>query len=273
MVTSAMCLTSTGTPALGDDDVTDVVGRAQQADAADQVLLAPLLDVAAARVRVAVGQRVEQLLQRDLWSQLGEVGVHLVLLDEAAQADHVGDPRHQLELALDDPVLDRAQLAGSAVDPSGSGTPRRSRWTAARARVARPGQVGLAQALGHLLPGEIRSRLVVEGDDQKRQAELRVGEHAHGIGQASQRDLERDGDLLLDLFRRASGVQGDDGHLRVRNIRKGLDRKLQESCDPAAHEQDRAQQHEHRLAQPERDDALNHLRCADPGWHHDGRFA
>ena len=51
---------------LGDDDVADVVARAQQADAANQVLLFALLEVAAAGVRVAAAERREDLLQRDV---------------------------------------------------------------------------------------------------------------------------------------------------------------------------------------------------------------
>ena len=50
---------------LADDDVADVVGRAQQADAADQILLVALLQVAAAGVGVSLPQRVEHLLHRE----------------------------------------------------------------------------------------------------------------------------------------------------------------------------------------------------------------
>ena len=40
--------------ALGHDDVADIVGRPQQSDAADQVLLIALFDIAAAGVGIAL---------------------------------------------------------------------------------------------------------------------------------------------------------------------------------------------------------------------------
>ncbi len=98
---------------LRDDDVADVVGGAQQTDTANEVLLVPLLGVAAACVRVATLERVEKLLQRHfVIAQLRQIRVHLVLLDQAAEADDIGDTGDQLELTPDYPVLQSAQLAG-----------------------------------------------------------------------------------------------------------------------------------------------------------------
>src|SRR5439155_12196279 len=97
--------------ALGDHDAADLVGRAQQPDAADEILLPALLEVAPADVGVAALQRGEQLLQRHLVvAQLPQVGIDLVLLDEAAEADDVGDSRDKAQLPLDRPVFDRAQV-------------------------------------------------------------------------------------------------------------------------------------------------------------------
>ena len=117
------------------------------------------------------------------------------------------------------------------------------------------GQVDVVQALEHLLAREVVVDVVVEGEDDERQAELRVREHAHRVRQPAQRDLERNRDLLLDFLRRVAGIQRDDGHLDVGDVGKRLDRQRAKRDDAAADEQQREQQHEQRLMQREGDDA------------------
>ena len=98
-------------PLLADDDVADVVRRSQQADAADQVLLVALLQIAAAGIGIALSQRGEHLLHRDVVRlELRQIQVHLVLLQEAAERDHVGHAGREPHLALHHPVLQRAQF-------------------------------------------------------------------------------------------------------------------------------------------------------------------
>jgi len=96
---------------LGHDDVADVVARPQHADAANEVLLLTLLEKTATGIRVAVPERREHLLQRDV------IGLHprrvhgnLILLDEAAETDDVGHSRNHLEISADDPILNASQL-------------------------------------------------------------------------------------------------------------------------------------------------------------------
>jgi hypothetical protein len=96
-----------------DNNSPDVVGRGQQADAADGVLLRTLRHIAAASVGVAAAQRIQQVLEGELvGAQLVEIGLHLVLLDEAAHGHHVGHARHLAQGAFDHPVLQGAQLGG-----------------------------------------------------------------------------------------------------------------------------------------------------------------
>ena len=116
-VDRARCrLTSIGVPlVLGDDDVADVVRRAQQADAADQELLLALLDVAAAGVRVAAAERGEQLLQRDVVapSCARDRRSTWYCLMRPPKLTTSATPGDQLaDCALDDPVLSGAQLVG-----------------------------------------------------------------------------------------------------------------------------------------------------------------
>ena len=93
--------------ALGrDDDVADVVEAADQADAAHvEGLFADVQDVGP-DVLVRRRERREQRRERQtVAAQPVRVDVHLVLLDEAAEAGDVDDAVDLLELPLQDPVL------------------------------------------------------------------------------------------------------------------------------------------------------------------------
>src|SRR6267143_73488 len=97
---------------LGDDDVADVVGPGEQADAADEILLATLLDVAAAGIGIAALDRLRELRQRDLVvAHPRGIRPHFVLLHQAAERHDVGDPGHHPQLPAHHPVLIGAQLA------------------------------------------------------------------------------------------------------------------------------------------------------------------
>src|SRR6058998_4426300 len=100
------------------------------------VLLVAVLDVVAAGVGVRAPERLVHLVQRDA-ARLQPLGVdlHLVLLHDAAEGDHVGDARHLLQMPLHHPVLELAQLHGRvavadqrvAVDLAGRGGKRAER--------------------------------------------------------------------------------------------------------------------------------------------------
>ena len=246
-----------GRPAvLSQNDVADVVGGAQQADAADQILLIALLQVTAARVRISLPQRREDLLHGNVVGlKLGQIQTDLVLFQKSAQADHVGHAGRQLQVARDRPILDRAQLpqvlpvAGHAIAKQladGCGQRR-------QLHLGLAGKVHVAEAFEHQLASLIIVGAVVEGDDQERQAELRVRKHAHRVRQSAQADLQRRGDLLFDFLGRVSRIEGDDGDLDIGNIRKRLDRQILERHDAAQQKQAGQQEHEQRLMQRKRD--------------------
>ncbi len=88
-------------------------GRLQVAAAAHDQLGLAELQVAARRRAVRRRDRVDQVLQREAGvAQPARVGEHVVLLLEAAEADHVGDAGRAHQVLRDDPVLPAAQLAG-----------------------------------------------------------------------------------------------------------------------------------------------------------------
>src|SRR5205085_12497532 len=102
-----------GAVTLGDDDVADVVGGFEEPDAANQILLLALVDVTPAGIRAAAVQSHEQLLQRDAVDlHLCEIGLDLILLDEAAVGYDIGHARNRFQLPGHGPVLNRAQARG-----------------------------------------------------------------------------------------------------------------------------------------------------------------
>src|SRR5439155_25109243 len=93
-------------------DVADIVRRSQQTEAADEILLRPLLHLAAANVGVAAAQRGVNLLQaQSVVAQASQVGIHFVGFYQTADAHDVGDAGNHAQVALDHPVFERAQVA------------------------------------------------------------------------------------------------------------------------------------------------------------------
>ena len=172
----------------------------------------------------------------------------------------VGHARHLLQLTLDSPVLDRAQIHRTQVVATQTVAINLTDCRRQRGKLRRDAirQIGIAQPLSHLLACEIGGRLVVERENEERQAKLRVREHAHRAGQPREGHFEWNRDLLFDFLGCASREQCDDGDLRIGYVGKGLDGQLQKSRDAAGDEQNRAEQHEHRLTQTEPDEIVDH---------------
>ena len=246
---------------LGDDDLADVVARAQHADAANQVLLLASLEEAAAGVRVASAERGEDLLQPDVVRlHAGGVDGDFVLLDESTEADDVGDAGNQLELAADHPILKAAQVRDAdalGLDAIAVDLADRRRERCQLGLHSRR-QVHALEPFEHLLPREVVVRVVVEGEDDVGEPELSVREEAHGVGQAAEADLQRYRDLLLDFFRRVAGKQADDRDLDIGDVGERLDRQGAERRHAGGDEQRQHHDQHQRLVQRSGHHPANH---------------
>ena len=219
-------------------------------------LLLTLVEITAACVAVSSSERGDDLLHRHVVRfHPDRIQVHHVLLDEAAGAGDVRDARGQAQVTLDGPVFDRSQLGGAAVVSSQPIAVDLADWRGERRELWLESgrQVGALQPFEYLLPHEIVVHLIVERQDDVGKAELRVREHSHRVRQSAEANLQRNSDLLLDLFRCVAGHQRDHGHLHVRHIRKRLDRQCMEGEDARSDEQRGQQQHKKRLIHGERD--------------------
>ena len=92
-------------------DGADVRGVPHEAQPAHDVHFRAVLDIGAAGVAVAIGQRGEDLLEREIVGlELQRIDLHLVLLGRPAKAHHVHHARDGAQLAFDHPVFQRLQF-------------------------------------------------------------------------------------------------------------------------------------------------------------------
>ena len=116
-----------------------------EADAADEELVAVVLDHLRPHVDVAAADGLVDLGQPDaVGAELVGVDVDLVLLDEAADAGDLGDALDGLELVADVPVLERRSWPRSA--PSASSVYQKT-WPSAVASGPSTGATPCGQPL------------------------------------------------------------------------------------------------------------------------------
>src|SRR6185503_3315626 len=100
-----------------EDNVPDIRDVFDQTEAANDVLLVTMFDEVGARVLVIVLDGFKERLERDVVAnQCLLIDDDLILLDVAAEAEHVSYARHSAQLQLHNPILNRAQfLVGLSV--------------------------------------------------------------------------------------------------------------------------------------------------------------
>ena len=239
-------------------------------------------------------QRGGEILQRQPHRRHAlHVGHDEIFLGVAAEGVDAGQPGRALELRRDDPVLHGAQvgrLVGLADEVIAFGRDVAAVGLQAGLAVAvtdliqlavldgphedvaepggdRPhlgvhalGQVFLRgpQPLGDLLAREVDVGLFSE--DGRDLGEAVAAERA-GIfeaGDAGERGLDREGDLLLDLIGRERRGDDVDLHLVVGDVGNGVDRQLAQRADPEQCRGDGEKQDEPALLDGEGDDASDH---------------
>ena len=158
--------------------------------------------------------------------ELVQIGLHLVLFDEAAHGDHIGHPGHLAQGPLDHPVLQAAQFGGGQAIATQAIAHDFTHRCGVGCNIGlnTRGQVHPAQPLVDLLACQMDRDAFVIGDDSEGQAKLGVREQADGTGQARQGDFQGQGDLLFNLFSGAARVQRDHGDLGIGDVGKRLDR-------------------------------------------------
>ena len=255
--------------AVGHHDAADVVERRNHTLGADVVGAVDLLDVAAARVFVVAAQRLEDVADGDV-ERVEGVGVdgHLILLEVASEAVDFDDSRDARQLALDNPVLDGAQLHGVVALLVARLDVERILVDFAQTR-GDGHHLGGAQLGGNLsgdglylfvdeLPGVENRHALLEDHRDDRQTEARHGANLLDVHDVAHRHLDGEGDELLDLLRSERGGDGHNLHLVVGDVRHGVDRKRHHRIDSSRQQEEGGQSDEEFFRDRKADDGLEH---------------
>ena len=262
-----------------DDDVADLLQRLDPAAGAHHVALTEPLDIIGPAACIVGLDRADQLVHRQaVADELRRVGLHLILLDVAADGVGARDPTHGLQLRPDDPVLYGAQIdetrqvVGEALPLGGQvgavRLPARDAGAHVRARrrifdgppidlaearrdrahfrldARRQLILDVGQTLGHLLTGKVNVGPVGEHGGDLGKTVARERPRSLKARCAGQRHFDWKRDLLLDFERRQGRCEGIDLDLYVGDVRYRVDR--QHRHRPAARDcrSDREQQYE-----------------------------
>ena len=180
--------------------------------------------ITASGIGVATVECGEQLLERDaVRLHFWKIRLHLILLDETTVRDDICHARDCLQLARDDPILDRAHFRWWQIAPEPVPVDFAD-WRGQRSQFWRyaGGQVYVAQTLEHLLPGEISIDGIVKCDGDEREAKLSMRKQSHRVRNTAEGNLDWNRYLLLDLLSGAARIERDHLNLRVRHIRNSL---------------------------------------------------
>ncbi len=228
-------------------DLLDVGERADEALPADDVLLAVVLDVAAAGVRVASLDGLEDLLQgQAVRPQFRGIDDDLVLLRKAAPGVDLCDAGNGAQPGRDHPVEDRPALhRGDAVsldcELEDVAEPGRDRTQLGSAQTLRDRFACLDEALGDELAGEVEVDSVLEDDRHRREAIAGDRADLLELRKAVHRGLHRVRHELLHLHGPEGRSLREDLYLDVRDVGLGVDRELRQGVGAAGDEEDRGQ--------------------------------
>ena len=245
--------------------VADVLERLDVPEPAHHELGLGQLDEAAADIVVAAPDRGPDLLQGNpVGHQLVGVDGHLVLLDEAADARHLGDPGHAGQLVAQVPVLDRAQLRevaaaagvdeGVLVHPANPGRVR----TQPRPHPGRQPVAGVIEVFQHPAARPVHVGAVLEDDVDEGEPEEGVPPHRPGERHRQHRRAQRKGHLVLDHLGGLPRVLGEDDHLHVRQVGDGVEGGVGHGVEPGAGRKQGQQQGQQLVADAGFDDAPYH---------------
>jgi hypothetical protein len=244
--------------------VFDVGLAAQVAAAAHHVLGLGHLHRTAADVAVGIADCLHHFHQRHaVRTQLDRIDHHLVLLDEAADAGHLGHARRLGQLVADEPVLQRAQFRQRCVlgqhhvlvHPADTG----GVWPQLRRDTARQAAGGEVQVLQHPRARPVDVGAVLEDHIDERGAEegkaahhFRLRHREHGGGQ-------RIGDLVLDHLRRLARSLGVDDHLHIGEVGQRVERRLPHRMHPGQRDEQGQDHNEELVACRPVDEGVQHL--------------
>ncbi len=248
-----------------DDDLLEVGDAARVPAAADHVLAARELHQAAAHLVVALADRGDHLVERQVVrGEPGGIDRDLVLLDEPADGRHFGHAGNGLQRVAHGPVLVGSELVrvvrARAIHQRVLEHPADAGRVGAEFGLDALGQprLDLREVLDDARPGPVEVGAVLEDHVHVREAEVGVPANRLDLRRAEQRAGDRVGHLVLDDVGRPVPPREDD-HLRVGQVRQRVEPDLAQHVD-GSHDGGRGREdHQQAIARRELDDAGNHV--------------
>ncbi len=223
-----------------DHDALDVRDGLDVAPAAHHVLAAAELEQPPLDVVVGHPDALHHVADGDaVGREAVGVDVDLVLLDEAADAGHLGHARDAGERVADVPVLQRPQVGevvrAALVDQRVGEHPADAGGVGAEDRGGALGELAadLLQVLEHPGARPVDVGPVLEDRVDVGEAEVRKPAHGFDPGGGDEGGDDRVGDLVLDQIRAASLPGRVDDHLHVGDVRHRVERDVLERIHPA----------------------------------------
>ena len=218
----------------GNDHILNLLRIAQQADTANDEGLFAAAHQTTADVAVGLGQCIAHIVQRQTQA-VKLLGVHfnVELLDEAANAHHVGHALHLLEHAHHMPFLLGAQLRqGVPVALQAIVENLAQRGVVGRHfRRHAVGQICLRQTLRNLGTRSEAFRVVVKDQVDHGETEIALRTQRYQTRRAVEFTLQRLRDLALHFLGSQARSLGDHADLHIGHVRVGFDGRLQIGVD------------------------------------------
>ena len=195
-----------------DCNIGDIFSVLKQANAAYVVALRANLQVVCAHIRIALGDGIHHLRNRNVESdQLIGIKIDVEFFGIAAEAHNINDTGYLFKLTFQDPILRDFQIHEAlaiadelvSIDFTHCRSRRKLRFNARR-------QVSHLKTVQHFLPVKVVIGFVAEVTLDIGQAEQRNRSDMIKSGHPIQLCLERYGDLPLHLFGRPPGILRDD---------------------------------------------------------------
>ena len=224
-----------------DGDICHIFQTLHHAYAADEILVGVFLYVTSARVGVILFECIKHLAHGQIAGvEFISIDGHFILLHVASPAAHFCHARGSRELFSHNPVLDGSQLGkrifvlitlfgshGIMVNLAQSGSNR------AHLGFHIFGQIllHLGQHLAHLRTCPVDICIIIKNEGDDRESASRDTSTLLEFGDVGERHFYRSSNVLLHLLRSERRRLGDNLHLIVGNIRRGIEREMDERND------------------------------------------
>ena len=249
-------------------DICHIFQTLHHAYAADEILVGIFLYVTSARVGVILFERIKHLAHSQIAGvELIRIDGHLILLHIASPAAHFSHARGSRELFSHNPVLDGSQLGerifvlvallgahGIMVNLAQSGSNRSHLGFHIFGQIF----LHLGQHLAHLRTCPVDICIIIKNEGDDRESASRDASALLEFGDVGERHFYRSSYVLLHLLCSERRRLGDNLHLIVGNIRRRIERKMDERNDAPDDEGYRENSHHQLVADGVSNQFLKH---------------